>query len=60
MGKCILEKIQKNIILAALVDCHDPGKIVSREPNTHSGSFNNFYHRYVLHKSKKKIKLIQF
>ena len=32
---------QKNAILAPLVVSHDPGITVSREPNIHSGSFNN-------------------
>ena len=32
---------QKNVIIEPLVDCHDSGEIVSREPNMHSGSFNN-------------------
>ena len=27
--------------LAHLIDCHDPGRTVTREPDTHSGSFNN-------------------
>ena len=31
---------QNNLILAPLIDCHDPGRTVSREPNIHSGSFN--------------------
>ena len=30
-----------NAILAPLIDCHDPGRIVSGEPNIHSGSFDN-------------------
>ena len=45
MGKYVCERHfdgddQKNAILAPLIDCHDPGIIVSREPNIHSGSFN--------------------
>ena len=32
---------QKNATLAPLIDCHDPGRTVSREPNIHSGSLNN-------------------
>ena len=34
---------QKNAILAPLIDYHDPGRTVSREPNIHcdSGSFKN-------------------
>ena len=31
----------KNAILAPLIDCHDLVGAVSREPNIHSGSFNN-------------------
>ena len=27
--------------MAPLIDCHDPDKTVSREPNMNSGSFNN-------------------
>ena len=46
MGKYVYERHfdgddQKNAILAALLDCANPDTIVSREPNTHSGSFNN-------------------
>ena len=32
---------QKNAILAPLIDCHDPGRTVSREPNIQGGSFTN-------------------
>ena len=32
---------KNDAILALLIDCHDPGKTVSREPNIYSGSFNN-------------------
>ena len=32
---------QKNVILAHLIDCHDLGRIVSKDPNMHSGFFNN-------------------
>ena len=32
---------QKNAILAPLTNCHDTDRVVSREQNTHSGSFNN-------------------
>ena len=32
---------QKSAILAPLIDCHDPDRTVSGEPNMHSGSFNN-------------------
>ena len=28
---------KNNAILALLIDCHDPGRTVSREPNIHSG-----------------------
>ena len=35
---------QKNVILAPFIHCHDPGRTVSREPNIHSGSFNNAEH----------------
>ena len=31
---------QKNEILAPLIDCDDPGRIVSGEPNIHIGCFN--------------------
>ena len=46
MGKYVFERHfddedQKNVILAPLIDCHDPGRTVSGEPITHSGSFNN-------------------
>ena len=46
MGKYVFERHfdgddEKNAILAPLIDCHDPGRNVSRESNTHSGSFNN-------------------
>ena len=37
----LLRDDQKNVILAPLIGCHDAGRIVSREPNIHSGSFNN-------------------
>ena len=32
---------QENAILEPLIDYHDPGRIVSGEPNIHGGSFNN-------------------
>ena len=32
---------KKKAMLASLIECHDPGRTVSREPNIHSGSFNN-------------------
>ena len=32
---------QKNVYFAPLVDCRDPCRIVSREQNIYSGSFNN-------------------
>ena len=46
MGKYVFERHfydddQKNAILAPLMECHDPGRTVSREPNIHSGSLNN-------------------
>ena len=46
MGKYVFERHsddgdQKNVILAHLIDCHDPGRTFSRESNIHSGSFNN-------------------
>ena len=46
MGKYVFERhfdgtYQKNAILAPFIDCHDPGRTVSRELNIHSGSFNN-------------------
>ena len=49
MGKYVFERYfdgddQKNAIEAPLtrvIDWHDPGRIDSREPNIHSGSFNN-------------------
>ena len=46
MGKYVFERHfygddPKNEILAPLIDCHDPGRAVSWEPNAHSGSFNN-------------------
>ena len=49
MGKiCFWETFwgenQKKASLAPLINCHDPGRTVSREPNilyTVSGSFNN-------------------
>ena len=46
MGKYVSERHcdgddQMNVILVPLIDCHDPGRTVSREPNIHSGSFNN-------------------
>ena len=46
MGKYVFERHfdgynQKNAIFAPLIDCHDPAGTVSREPNMHSGSFNN-------------------
>ena len=34
----------KNATLAPLIDCLDPVRTVSREPNIHSGSFNNTEH----------------
>ena len=44
MAKYIFERHfvgndQKNVILAPRVDCHDPVRIVSREPNIHSSFF---------------------
>ena len=46
MGKYVFERHfddvdQKNAILAPLIDSHDPGRTVSREPNIHSVFFNN-------------------
>ena len=46
MGKYVFERHfdgddQKNAILEPLINCHDPGRFVSRGPNTFSGSFNN-------------------
>ena len=46
MGKYVSEchfdgDDQKNAILAPSIDCDDPGRIVSGEPNIHIGSFNN-------------------
>ena len=41
MGKCGFRDDQKKAILAPLINCHDPCKTVSRQPNIHSGSFNN-------------------
>ena len=46
MGKYVFERHfdgddQKNAISSPLIDCHDPGKTVSREPNIQSGSFNH-------------------
>ena len=32
---------QKNVILAPLIDCYDPDRTVSWEPNIHSDSFNS-------------------
>ena len=32
---------QKNAIIASVIDCRDSGRIVSKEPDIHSGSFNN-------------------
>ena len=28
-------------VMAPLIDCHDPGRAVSREPDMYSGSLNN-------------------
>ena len=52
MGKYVFEKhfdgdAQKNAILALLMNCHDPGRIISREPNTHSCSFKNAEQFYI-------------
>ena len=46
MGKYVFERhfesdTQEIAILAPLIDYHDPGRIVSGEPNIHSVSFNN-------------------
>ena len=46
MGKCVFERHfdgddQNNAILAPLIDCHDPSRSVSSEPNVHSGIFNS-------------------
>ena len=46
IGKDVFERHfdhdnQKNAILAPLIDYHDPGRNVSREPKIHSGSFHN-------------------
>ena len=46
MGKYVFERHfdgadQKNTILAPLIDCHDPGRIVSGEPNIHNCPFDN-------------------
>ena len=46
MGKYVFERHfdgddQKNVILAPLIDFHDPCITVSMEPNMRSGSFNN-------------------
>ena len=32
---------QNNAVLAPLINCQDPGRTISREPNIHSGSLNN-------------------
>ena len=45
MGKYVFERpfhsnVQKNVILAPLIHCHDPGRTVSSESTMHSGSFN--------------------
>ena len=49
MGKYVFERYfdgddQKIAILAPYIDCHDPDRIDSREPNIHSGSYNNTEH----------------
>ena len=46
MRKCVFERNfdgydQNNAILAPLIHFHDPSRTVSREPNIHSGIFNN-------------------
>ena len=46
MGKYVFERHfdgddHKNALLSPLIDCHDPGRTVSREPHIHSGCFNN-------------------
>ena len=46
MGKYVFERPsegddQKNTILATLIDCHDPGRIVPGESNIHSCPFHN-------------------
>ena len=46
MEKCVFERHfnsddRKNAVLSPLIDCYVTSRIVSREPNTHSGSFNN-------------------
>ena len=74
MGKYVFERHfdgddQKNAILAPLINCHDPGKTVSRGHQTYtvSGSFNNAEQIFIdvssnkfystTEYSKKKIKL---
>ena len=46
MEKCVFERHfnsddRKNAVLSPLIDCYFPSRIVSREPNTPSCSFNN-------------------
>ena len=46
MGKYVFQRHfdagdQKKATLAALIDCHHPARTDTREPNIHSGSFNN-------------------
>ena len=44
MEKCVFERHfddDDQNILAPLIYCHDPGRTVLREPNKHSGYFNN-------------------
>ena len=46
---------QNNATLAPLIDCHDPARTDSREPNIHSGSLNNVeqFSIYAVQYSKK-------
>ena len=39
IGKYALSHFDSN--LGPMIDCHDPGRTASREPNIHNGSFNN-------------------
>ena len=38
-----------NTILSPLMDCHDPGRIVSGKPNIHSSSFDNVLFDLILY-----------
>ena len=46
---------QKNAILAPLIDCHDPGRSVSREPNIHSFPYMSLLIRSTVQQKVDKI-----